>query len=268
MATSHVHSTSSDLKDWIPRIGYAVRGVVYVIIGILATMVAVGAGGALAGSKGALTVVQEAPFADVLLGLLGVGLLAFALWRFVECFLDAEHQGKDGKGLVKRAGYFASGVVHTVLGVYAFQLIGAGDGGGGGGGWSSRLSSSDAGPWILGFAALCLAGYAIYNIMKGYNKKFLDEMRIHEMSLKTRRAVTRLGQVGLIARGIVLGIMAWFLLRAAMGSGTAQSAGLDDALAEIASQTYGTILLLIVALGLAAFGVYSMAMGYYRRINW
>lgn len=267
MATSHMNM-KSELKEWIPRIGYAVRGVVYFIIGILAIMVAVGEGGQLSGSKGALQSVQQAPFADVLLGFMGVGLLCFALWRFVECFIDPEHKGSDGKGLVKRAGYFVSGIIHTVLGVYSFQLIGAGSGGGGGQGWSDKLMSTGAGPWVIGIVGLIVAGFAVYQLYKGYKKRFLDSMRTEEMNFKTRRAVTRLGQVGIISRGVVFGVVAWFLIKAAAGAGSAESAGLGSALAEIASQSYGTILLFIVAAGLAAFGIYSAAMGYYRRIAW
>ncbi len=267
MATTHVSASSDDMKEWMPRVGYITRGVIYFIIGALALMTAFGEGGQLAGSKGAMNWIEQSAFGDILLAIVGAGLFGYAVWRFFQSVADVENRGTDGKAVVARIAMFVSGLMHAALGVYAFKGVFE-QGGGSGSSWSSALMSSSYGPWLVGIAGVAAAGFALYEFYSAYEKKFLDKLDLSDLSAKARETVEKLGMAGLAARGVVVGIISWFLLRAALGSGSAQQAGLGEALGEIASQSYGTILLTIVAAGLVCFGVFSCVKGWYRRIDW
>lgn len=264
---STMRMSHNSFMDWVPRIGYFAKGFVYAVVGILAIMVAVGVGGQIANSQEALQSLQQLPAANVLLGFLAIGLLAYALWRLAEAFVDPENtKGEDKKGLAKRVGAFGSGVVHIALGIYAANLA-LGSGGGGGQSWSAQAMQTDGGPWIIGAIGVGVAIAALYQFVRAFRGDFLRELRTRDMSIQTQDYVRKLGRAGAVSRGVVFGLIAWFLIDAAASSSAAEAAqaGLGSALATIASQTYGTILLFVVAAGVLAYGVYAMFKGYYRQ---
>ena len=109
--------------EWLARSGYAARGIVYVIIGWLALVAAVGPGGQTTGSKGALQSMLGEPFGKVLLAIIAVGLLGYVAWRATQAIRDTDHHGTDPKGLAVRGGLAVSAVTHTLLAVFAISLI-------------------------------------------------------------------------------------------------------------------------------------------------
>jgi len=108
----------------LARLGYGAKGVVYIIVGGLAAE-----GVARAGSEGALTTIAQQPFGKVMLGVVAVGLAAYALWRFVQGFTDPENEGDDAEGIGKRVGYPGSGAAYAFLTFTALQIIFSGSGG-------------------------------------------------------------------------------------------------------------------------------------------
>ncbi len=127
---------------WLARLGYGARGIVYMIIGGLATRGAIrGGGGSNTGSKEAIMTVDNLPGGDALLVALGVGFASYSIWRFFQAALDTDDHGVDFKGLAIRGSLLVSSLTHLALAVFAFRLIGAGGGSGGGGKSSSSLSA-------------------------------------------------------------------------------------------------------------------------------
>jgi uncharacterized protein DUF1206 len=108
--------------------------VVYLIIGGIATKVAIGAGGAVTDQKGALQTILEQPygFGRILLGVVTIGLFGFAFWCFIQALFDTEGKGTTAKGLITRIGYAAAGITYAARAYGAFQLVmGSGSGGNG-----------------------------------------------------------------------------------------------------------------------------------------
>jgi hypothetical protein len=122
------------------------------------------------------------------------------------------------------------------------------------------------GQWIVGIAGVLFIGVALYQGYKGVTRKFLDEDKTGEMGPSTRRWITRIGVVGHLARMVAFGLIGIFVVKAAVDYAPRKAVGLDGALANLAHQSYGTFLLAVVAAGLVAFGVYSIADARYRRI--
>jgi hypothetical protein len=77
---------------------------------------------------------------------------------------------------------------------------------------------------------------------------------------------TILGTIGHVARAIVFGMVAVFLVKAAYDYKANEAIGLDGALAKLYNGAYGSWLLGAVAAGLIVFACFSLVEARYRRI--
>lgn len=256
-------------KSWLEkgaRFGHFTKGVLYGLIGALALSAALGAGGQVGGGEDAARVVGDQPFGQVLLVLIGIGLAAYSVWRFIEGIKDTEHEGSDGKGLAKRVGAVASGVVNGALAVAIFQMAFGESGGGGARSWVAKLLAQPFGGVLIGAVGVGIIVAGLAQFYKAYSKQFLEVLRVQAMSAKERRWVTRMGQVGYSARGVVFPLIGVALVKAALNHNPRETKGLGEALLEIASSSFGQALLTFVALGFLAFGAFMVASAKYRHV--
>ena len=266
-----VQHARKEAKPWVialARFGYAAKGVVYLLIGVLALQAALGPGGKTTDTNGALHTIAGQPFGKVLLGLIGIGLVGYALWRLVQGALDPEGKGDDAKGIATRIGYALSGLSYGALALTAFNII-RGSGGEGGSSqqdWTAQLMAAPLGRWLVGIVGLIFFGVALYALYVAYSAKFRDKLKLGEMSSTEETWVTRLGRAGYAARGVVFGIIGWFFVRAALNANPGETGGLDKALQTLAQQPYGLWLLGTVAAGVMAYGLYGLSQARYRRI--
>ena len=253
--------------EWLSRAGFVARAAIYAIIGVLAFKLAIGSGGKLTNQHGALSTVANQPFGSLLLTLLAIGLGGYALWRLFRAALGRGPEGSDSG--FERLAALASGLAYGALCVLAVEiLVGSGSSSS-----STNPSSSAAGilgwpggPWIVGAAGLVMIGVALYQAYKGITRKFLDDSKTEEMSPGVRKWIARVGTVGHLARAVVFGLIGVFLVKAAIDYDPKTAVGLDGALAKLANQPYGSVLLGTVAVGLIAFALYSLSDARYRKI--
>lgn len=256
----------------LARFGYAARGVVYFIIGLLAAQAAFGEGGKTTDSKGALQTIVTQPFGKILLGIVTVGLIGYALWRLVETILDPEHahQPMKAKRVAQRIGYAVSALSYTILAVTAVKLI-LGSGGSGSSNatqdWTARFLSQPFGQWLVGLVGIIIIGFGIYQLYKAYKGKFRKRLQLQQMSSNERTWTMAAGKFGIAARGIVFAIIGIFLTQAAIKSDPNQAKGLGESLSVLAQQPFGPWILGIVALGLIAYSVYSVIEARYRQFG-
>jgi hypothetical protein len=251
----------------LARAGYAARGVVYLIIGSFAITASLGGPGRAerTDSEGALVTLLDAPFGEVLLGLVAIGLLGHALWRTSQSLFDADHRGRDLPGLFARAGQAVSAMTHVGLAVYAVRLLVADSVGGGSGArsLSAQLLQQTWGPALLALIGLCVIGGGIAQIHKGWTEQYRRWMPLTAAPAWTSPVC----RFGLCARGAVFAITGGLLVTAAWKHDPSESGGLREALRVLQAQPYGDALFLVVALGLFAFGVYSWLQAVYRRVD-
>jgi uncharacterized protein DUF1206 len=249
----------------LSRVGFVARALIYGIIGLLAFDLVIGHGGKITNQQGAFRTVEQHTFGHFLLALLAIGLGGYALWRFVRAALGHGREGADS-GL-ERLGALGSGIAYAVLCAIAVQIL-TGPGSGGG---NTKKTASDVfgwpgGRWIVGVAGLIMAGVAIYQFIRGVRQKFLDDSNTERMPHVVKSWFTILGTIGHVARAVIFGMIAAFLLKAAYDYKANEAIGLDGALAKLYNGAGGSWLLGAVAAGLIAFSVFSLAEAGYRRI--
>lgn len=266
-AAQRANRATSRSVEILARAGYAAKGVVYALIGVLALMAAFGSGGQVGGPQMAIDTIGSQPFGSVLLALTGIGLAGYAIWRFVQSALDPEHVGRDAKGIAKRVGYAGSGMIHGALAVAALQMaFGTGSGQGGQQTYIAKMLNEPFGQLVVGAVGLFVIGAGLYQLYKAYTAKFMRDLSTQSMSATERTWAERLGRLGYAARGIVFPIIGFFIVKAAATYQPGQAKDLGGALATLSAQTYGTILLIVVAAGLVAYAVYQLVEAKYRRI--
>ncbi len=254
----------------LARLGYAAKGVVYVIVGVLAVRAALGAGGrASSSTRGALREILAGPFGWLMLVLIAVGLCGYVLWRFVQAAVDPDGKGAGAKGLAVRSGYVVSGLVYAGLALTAVQMLLGMKGGKGESGakeWTSWLLSAPLGGWLVGLIGSVVIGVGLFQFYKAYTAKFREHLQLSDAGQELRVWVLRFGRVGIAARGVVFVASGFFLILAALHSDPAKARGLDGVLLELSRQPYGPWLLGTVASGLVAYGVFMLLQSKYRRI--
>ena len=251
----------------LARLGYATKGAVYGLIGVLAVMAAFSSGGKTTDTQGALHTIARQPFGQILLAVVAVGLIGYALWRIIEAWKDPEHKGDDAKGIATRAGYLFSGLVYGALAFNA-ALLAFGSGGGGGGNskqdWTARVMQQPFGRWLVSIAGAIIIGIGLYKIYLAYKVKFRKKLNLRELDRNQEQWVVNICRFGITARGVVFMLLGFFVLQAAYKSNPDKVRGLDGALQTLARQPYGKILLGIVALGLVAYAIYMIVQSRYR----
>jgi hypothetical protein len=268
--SQHAERAARKASPWIERLaraGYVAYGVVYALVGVLAVQAAFGGGGRTASQEGALRQVLLAPLGRVLLGMIVVGLLAYAMWRLFQGILDPENEGRDAKGIARRSDHALNGLFHAALALSAGQLV-LGSGGGGGGSpddWTARLLAQPFGRWLAVIAGAVIVGAGLYQLYKAHKADFREELKSGEMSARAMTWATRSGRLGYAARGVVFAMIGVFLVQAALQTDPDEARGLGGALETLASQPFGPYLLGAVALGLVAYGVFMFVMARYRR---
>lgn len=254
------------------RLGYAIKGVVYITIGILAAGIALGRGGASADQRNALLALYYGPLGRLLLPILVLGLFGYALWNFADALLDADHEGDGAKALLERVGCAAIGVSYAGLGIAALQLaLGAGNGGASSDAktqdWTARLLGLPLGVPLVVIAGLVALGLGGYQIYRAVTEGFEDRLALGSVDPRMRRAVELAGRLGYSALGVFFALVGIFLIIAALHHDPGEARGLGGALQVLVSRPYGSILLGLVALGLLCFGVFSLVQARFRRIQ-
>jgi hypothetical protein len=250
----------------LARVGYAAKGVVYVFVGGLALLVVLGSRARVPGKDDAVRSIGEQPFGEFLLIASGVGLGAYVAWCVLRAALNLERES-GFSGAMKRVAAAISALVYSTLALTAFQLAlhepsqhdGARP-------WVARAMNAPFGTVLVGLVAVAIAVHGVLQVRRGLRGDFMNDLATEGMSSAVRSSVLFLGRGGLCARGAVFEVVAYGLLRAAIAHSPGKSRDLAGALRDIALQPYGAWLLGATALGLLAYGVYTLVSSRYLRL--
>lgn len=259
----------SSWLGWAARLGFVARGLIYVLIGLIALQIALGRGGQ-ADQGGALQQIASRSYGAVVLWVLVVGLAGLALWRFGEAAFGAI--GPDGHKASERIKSLVRGVVYAFLFVTALRFV---LGTASGSSANSNRQSENVTAQVMGYTGgrLLVGVVGVVVVVVGavlaresWRREFLQRMNLAGTSAGTRSLVERLGVFGGVARGAVFVLVGVFLVIAAARYEPSRAEGLDGTLRAFAQTPVGPILLVLVAAGLIAFGVFSMCEARWRRV--
>ncbi|MCO5731366.1 DUF1206 domain-containing protein [Rhizobium sp. SSA_523] len=250
--------------EHLARSGYAARGVVFLLIAALALLS--GVAGGEPDSKSAVASVLEQPLGRLWVALIGFGLLGFVAWRLAQALADSDGHGKDWKGLIIRLAMLGSAFTYIGLAVFALSHAILGTGGSGGSGEKGLAS------WVMGMpfgsylVILIGIGFIIGGMVtswKGITRRFERYLQIPS----ARQIVTWICIYGLVARGVVFAITGVLFAYAGFAVDAEQAGSIADALASLRQLPFGGVLYIILAAGLAAFGLYNMVEARYRVVR-
>jgi|SRR5215204_4042518 len=259
-----VQAVQSTPMKLLGRIGLAAYGVVHLLVAWLAIQVALG-DSAKADKNGALQTVAANPAGAFLLWVITIGLAAFVVWQLAQAVWGHRYAGerRNRKRLISLGEAFLFGYVAYSAGRIAASGSAPSDADQKG--LVARLLAEPFGKALVVLAGLAVIAIAVFVIRHGVKKRFVEDLDLTQANPSTRRSVIRLGQVGFTAIGIAYSIAGALVVVGAVKSDPSKATGLDTALKTLAAQPFGTFLLIIVAIGVAAFGVYLLFDARYRR---
>lgn len=243
------------------RVGYAVSGVLHLLIGWIALQVAWSASPKSADQSGALQSLAGSSLGRLTLWVAVLGFLALGLWQLASA-LAVRTGGESSKWAVKAKG-IAKVVVYLVLAWTSFSFAKGQPS-------SSKAQSADftatllqhsGGRLLVAVIGMVVIGVGAYHVFKGWTRKFLQDLAESPGTIATRAGV-----VGYVAKGVALAVVGVLFVSAAVQNSASKATGLDGALRSLRQQVVGPWLLTAVALGIAAYGVYSFARSRHARV--
>lgn len=250
------------------RIGWVAKGVVYALTGLIALQLGTDRlGGSAdadeANQSGAISKIAQQGFGPALLWLLAIGLFVYSAWRIVTVVLPA---GSDGKAWINRVGYAVSAVVYVALGLSAISLArDPGQAGATGAREDARIEQLTAdvlgwtgGRWLVGLVAVIVIGVGAAFAWKGIGGSFSKQVEQRSVGPFPWDAIRAMGVIGWIGRGLMMALIGWFVLRAAIEFDASEAHGLDESLRRVADEPLGTALVLAVAVGLLVYGAFCL----------
>lgn len=250
---------NSDAFEHVIRGGLVAYGVVHILVGWLAVQVAFGEKSKQASGTGALEYLAKQPLGGVLIWVVAIGMAALVVWRLLEAW--EFYRDEDGTDRVKgMVGQLFKGVIYAVLAVSAFRVaLGQSGGGGGTESMTADLMKMTGGQLLVGAVGVGVLAYGAYYVYQGWTEKFLEKLDGRPQNAQVSQAYRWLGKAGFVSKGIAIGVIGGLFIYAAITHDPKKSAGLDQALQEIAQQPFGQVLLTLVGVGIACYGFFALA---------
>ena len=250
---------SKPVRAWA-RVGIASRGVLYVVVALLAAHLAVGDFDRRTDKDGAIATVAHQPFGRLLVLALAIGFAGYTVWRVCEVVLaDSWAKRAASAGKATLYGFICSTAVAYIVRAGHQSPKREHD-------ITTRVMGWPGGRWLVAAAGLAIIGAGIYNGYRGLSQRYLKRLRLKELGPTERRIVHVLAIAGMTARMLVFLVVGWFFVRAAVRFDPNEPIGLDAALRRVATGSHGPLVLGLIAAGLLAYGLYTFAEARYRKI--
>lgn len=274
MSSTSVHgavdrATDSKPLEYAARAGFAVSGVLHLLVAFIILRIAFGSGGN-ADQSGAMTTLAQQPGGTLMLWAAAVGIAALGLWHVAEAIVGKHPgersqagQGSEDRPVWKRAKDIGVAILYFGIAISAARFaMGSGQSSGQqNSGMSAQLMQSSWGKALLVVVGLGVAVVGAYHVYKGASQKFMKDLRVSGGT-----GITAVGVSGYVAKGLVFAGAGLLVIVASLRADPSKAAGLDAAVKTLGQAPFGKILLILAALGIAAFGLYSFVRSRHGRM--
>lgn len=255
----------------LARLGFYTKGFLFIVVGMLAVLVAIGAeGGKIAAPTGALATVAQLPFGKVLLIIFIVGAVGHGVWNILRGVADVDSVGGGVQGIGKRIISAGIGVFYLILAWIAWNIVIMAQTAPTGEAIPQTLTAVllalPLGTILVVLIGLGVIGAGVHECYSGISGKFQENFRLYEIENKSRKIITVLGILSFTARALIFALMGYFFIWAAINYNPNEAIGLDGALLALSRSYYGKTLLFVTATGLVCHGILSLYEARYRRI--
>lgn len=251
--------------------GFFAKGIVYILVGTLTFLAAIGEGGDIASTDGVVNFFLKLPFGKVMGAVVALGLIMYAIWRIYQALFVPNGDSNNGKAksFFRRVRFFYSAALYGYV-AYSFArpLIKdlAGNEHTGGPSENSQnqqaalgeLLSHDYGKWIIWAIVIVVGIQALWQFKLAYSATFLKKIDQNPTIKHEYQLIKKSGRIGYCARGVVFGIISFFLAKVVLLHNSDAYKGTEGALQYLLTFSYGSLLLGITALGLAGYGIFNL----------
>lgn len=261
------HPLTKQLARW----GFYTKGYLFIIIGFLAVFVAVGIeNGKLAAPSGALTTIALLPFGKIILIFFIVGAVSHGIWNFLRGVADVDNAGKGIQGIGKRIIPVGIGIFYLILAVSATRIIltahQINDDLASAKTLTAIILSFPLGAFLIVLIGLVIIGAGFHEGYSGFTGKYKENFRLYGIEGRHLKIITWLGYLSFTARALLLFLMGYYFIWAAVDYNPDEAIGMDGALMALSQSYYGKTLLFITAIGLISHGFLSLYESKYRRL--
>lgn len=259
----------ADKIELAARFGYAAKGLVYVTVGALTLLAALGfAKGDITGTRGALEMFNEQAWGPFALAIIATGLTGFALWRVVQALHDTDDKGSDARAMTQRAGLLMSGGIYASLAFYAVKLLlGMTANSADTGKKATQLMTWDGGQLAVGLLGVGIVGVGLYQLLRVIKATFKDDWKTADMSAAEERTATLISTFGIGARAIAFVLIGVFLSWAAISDQPEKAQGMEGMLTRVAQNPWGQTMVGLAGAGLVCYGIYCFVNALFRQID-
>jgi hypothetical protein len=245
-------------------IGLVARGGLYLALAFLAFELVFGNRGENADPRGAMHDLAHNGFGVVVLVILVIGFAGFALLHLYRAITDPD--GKVGHRV--NDAFWA--VVNGLLAALAASFLLSPSKPSGNSDqtdktFSAKVMDMSGGRLLVGAAGLAILGYGLYLLWRAFSDERQDERAVLDAAPRETPAIRALARVGNVGRGAILGFIGVLVLTAAIQHDPNETEGIDGALKRLLDHSLGEVAVFLIALGFAAFGVYSIARAWVNR---
>lgn len=262
-------AASNPWLEFLQRVGYAVRGVLYAVMGGLALGLALGVGGIATDQSGSLVILSGGPAGKLLLLSVVLGLGAYSIWGFVRAVYDPLDRGDHPGGIAERLGFAWSGTAYAAIVIFALHLL-AGSGGSPSQDATqstvARILSLPAGHVITMAIGIIAIGVGLGQFVDAYRALFKKDLKRIDMRMAEKKIADALGRFGVFSRGVTFTVVGWFVFQGGLYRDSSRVHGFSGAFLFLLNQPFGRVILAVVALGFVALGLHSFACARWIRL--
>ena len=261
-----------NLLKTLTFIGCFSTGIIYGSIGVIALLSFLKLKDGGADENSFFVLLDGFAFGRVLNWVIIFGAICFIIWRFYEAFQDPYKIGSDVKSILLRTGAAFSSGADAFIALSALQAI-----------FSQEkapvtgepiqqqsivadLLKTEWGRVVVIVTALVVLLTALVLAFYGLSKRFTESIKASDFSKGWTYVVHGIAYAGYLSRGVILGVIGFFYLKAAIKNNSNYVVNTDKAF-DFLGDHIGHLVFVLIAIGTICYGLYMFVLGLHYDVD-